>query len=802
MRKTLILIRLRFVRNVWVILGIASIATALAILGWETDFLGIHDSERGAYDDGLSKFTGNPDAPWKWAPGGKVEKSKDIVIVGITDSTFASINQHEPWRQRYGSFPYDRMLWADTFAYLHQAGAKGIVFDAVMDENKSELLGDIAFGNQIRDDRIPVYLGFTMLSGAPALPKQAIPVNRGPPEAPPPEPPKGADAPGQEADPFAEAFPEEPTPEEAAKQKAAKLAELREKAARAYAFPIEMKGGLSIPKFEDGTDGPQHPLPAIEQVIDVVAGFGTVDHEPDGDGKMRWTKFVYTDGVNDYVTLPLAVAADHYGADKVEISPGLLKLGKKEIRINPEGDAEIDYGGKLYERFDTVPVDDVLRYMGGVDGGVEKFKGRYVIVAGLATGTGDIKGTPLENAAPGVVKQAAILQNLLDGRFILRAPFFTSLLLAFLLAIFSASLVLVVRNSFVDIGWPAALYIGFFLVTGGFLVATKVHILTALPGLAGTLASILATLWEKLFADKERARMKAAFQNFMEADLVDQMIEQRRLPSLGGENLVVTSFFSDLKGFTAFTDKFRDDPHGLMKMLNRYLSAVTPAITAQGACIDKYIGDKVLALFGAPTPYKDHALRACRAALAVQTSVAQLREEFRKEGLPDVYTRIGLHTATMLVGNVGSSQLMDYTAVGAEAQAADKLEEANKNFGTLVLISAGTYEQVKDDVEARELDHVKVYARAQPTTVYELLALKGGLHFDRTKVLELYGQGLLLYRQRKFDEAAKRFEAALQLDQGDGPSQRMLRLCRTFTMAPPPPTWDGVSQLEEERDAQ
>ncbi len=800
MRKTLILIRLRFVRNLWVILGVSSLATSVAIVWWETDFLGISGSERGAYDDGLSKFTGNPDAPWKWAPGGKVEKSKDIVIVGITDSTFSSINQHEPWRQRYGSFPYDRMLWADTFAYLHSVGAKGIVFDAVMDENKSELLGDIAFGKQIETDRIPVYLGFTNLSGAPSLPRQAVAVNRGPPGPPPPEPPP---APAGKDEEFpAEDFPEEPSPEEAAKLKAAKLEELRLKAARAYAFPIEMKGGLSIPKFEDGSDGPVHPLPAIEQVIDVVAGFGTVDHEPDGDGKMRFTKFVYTDGTNDYVTLPLAVAADHYGAEKVEISPGLLKLGKKEIRINPEGDAEIDYGGKLYERFDTVPVDDVLRYMGGVDGGVDKFKGRYVMVAGLATGTGDIKGTPLENATPGVAKQAAILQNLLDGRFILRAPFFVSLLLAFVLAIFSASLVLVVRNSFVDIGWPALLYVGFFLITGGFLVATKVHVLSALPGLAGTLASILATLWEKLFADKERARMKAAFQNFMEADLVDQMIEQKRLPSLGGENLVVTSFFSDLKGFTAFTEKFRDDPHGLMKVLNRYLSAVTPQITAQGACIDKYIGDKVLALFGAPTPYRDHALRACKAALGVQASVAKLREEFRKEGLPDVYTRIGLHTAEMLIGNVGSQQLMDYTAVGAEAQAADKLEEANKNFGTLVLISAGTYEQVKDEVEARELDHVKVYERAKPTTIYELLGLKGALHFDRTKVLELYGQGLVLYRQRKFADALKRFEAALQLDQGDGPSQRMVGLCHKFMKSPPPPTWDGVSLLEEERNEQ
>lgn len=798
MRKTLVLIRLRFVRNLWVILGVASIATTGAILWWETDFLGISGSERGAYDDGLSKFTGNPDAPWKWAPGGQVQKSKDIVIVGITDSTFASINQHEPWRQRYGSFPYDRVLWADLFAYLHGVGAKAIVFDAVMDENKSDLLGDIALGKQLEDDRIPLYLGFTMLSGAPPLPKQEVPVNRGPPGPKEPEPPTPEKA-GPEEFPSDE-FPEEPSPEEVAKQKAAKLAELRVKAARAYAFPVEVKGGLSVPKFEDGTDGPLHPLPAIEQVIDAVAGFGTVDHEPDGDGKMRFTRFVYTDGTNDYVTLPLAVAADHYGAEKVELSPGLLKLGKKEIRINPEGDAEIDYGGTLFQKFDTVPVDDVLRYQGGVDGGVDKFKDKYVFIAGLATGTGDIKGTPLENSTPGVVKQAAILQNLLDGRFILRAPFWVSLLLAFLLAIFSASLVLVVRNTFVDIGWPALLYVGFFLITGGFLVATKVHVLTALPGLAGTLASILATTWEKLFADKERARMKAAFQNFMEADLVDQMIEQKRLPNLGGENMVVTSFFSDLKGFSAFTDKFRNDPHGLMRMLNRYLSAVTPSITAQGACIDKYIGDKVLALFGAPTPYPDHALRACKAALSVQASVAKLREAFRKEGLPDVYTRIGLHTATMLIGNVGSQQLMDYTAIGDEAQAADKLEEACKNFGTLILISAGTYEMVHDHVEARELDHVKVYERAQPTTVYELLGLKGELHFDKSKVLELYGQGLVLYRQRKFDEACKRFEGALALDQGDGPSQRMVRLCKQFMKTPPPASWDGVSHLEEERN--
>ena len=534
----------------------------------------------------------------------------------------------------------------------------------------------------------------------------------------------------------------------------------------------------------------------MNKVIDVVSGFGTVDHEPDEDGKMRFTRFVYSDGVNSYVTLPLAVAADHYGAEKVELSPGVLKLGKKEIRINPEGDAEIDYGGTLYQRFDTVPVDDVLRYKGGVDGGVERFKNKYVFVAGLATGTGDIKGTPLEANTPGVVKQAAVLQNLLDGRFILRAPFWASILFAFLLALFSASLVLVVRNNFVDIAWPTALYVGFFLLTGGFLVATKIHILSALPGLAGTLASVLATTWDKFLADKERARMKAAFLNFMDADLVDQMIEQKKLPRLEGENLVLTAFFSDLKGFTAITEKFKGDPHALMRLLNRYLSAVTPAITAEGACIDKYIGDKVLALFGAPTRYSDHALRACRAALAVQKAVSGLREQFRAEGLPDVYTRIGLNSGSMLVGNIGSQQLMDYTAIGDEAQLAEKLEEANKVFGTLILISAGTYAAVSEQVEARELDRVRVNSSAQAVFVYELLALRGELQAKKAKVVELYRQALTLYRARKFEEAQRCLELALSIDPADGPAQRLVERCREFLKSPPPAEWDGVSELE------
>ena len=799
------LIRLRFERNVWLILAVSSLATSAAWAWWTFDVLGIHDSERGAYDGGLKQFTGNPDIPWKWAPGGGVKKSTQIIIVGITDSTFVAIDRHGPWRMHYGSFPYDRILWAEMFSYLKKVGAKAIIFDAVMEGSKSDIVGDIALGKALEDDGIPLYLGFTVVPSAAedALPKEEHPVNRLPPK---PKPPSAAvDPKKEEAAPADEEFPEEPSPEQAGKLQQEKLTELKTRAAKAYAFPVDV-AGLEIPKFDLPTGftdeelltlGEPHPMVAIEQVLDVVAGFGTVTHEPDEDGKMRVTRFVYTDGVNNYVTLPIAVAADAFGAEKVELAPGMLKLGDHKIPINPEGDVEIDYGGKLYQRFDTVPVVDVLRYMTGTPGGPEKFKDRYVFIAGFATATGDTKATPLETSTPGVVKQAAILQNLLDGRFILRAPFWVSLLFTFLIAFFSASLVLVIRNTFVDIGWPVILYLGFFLITGGFLVATKIHILSALPGLAGTLASILATTWERVFARKDRELMKAQFSNFMEAELVEQMIESKTLPKLDGDNINITAFFSDIKGFSTFSEKFKAEPKALMRLLNRYLSTVTPILTAEGACIDKYIGDAVVALFGAPVSHHDHPVRACRAALETQRAIARLCETFRKEGLPDVATRIGLNTDLMLVGNIGSDQLFDYTALGDGMNLASRLEGANKVFGTLIMIGPGTYHAAKDEIEVRELDTIRVAGKVQPTTVYELLAMKGELHIDKEKVVELYTHGLLLYRARKFAEAIQRLEKALMLAPEDGPSQRLIKICQEFITAPPPPDWDGVSELDK-----
>jgi len=818
--------------------AISLIATTFATLWWKFDVLGITDDERGAYDNGLTQFTGATALPWRLVPGSAVTKSKDIVVVGIDDDTFAAINDHEPWRQRYGSFPYDRVLWADVFSYLNQVGAKAIVFDAVMDVPKPDPTGDLALGETIKKDGIPFYLGFAMTAGVPALPKVDEPKNRYVQPPPPPPPPEPAPEPAPEEPPapppqkgakkagkkvlkkVAKAPPkkvepppeeqnfnfDEPSPEDQKKAAEAALVKRRQLAAEAYAFQVETLGGLEVPApspppgiTEDERDklGKQYPIPAIEQVLEVTTGFGAVDHEPDPDGKMRRTRFAVTDGVNSYLLLPVAVMADVWKAERVTISPGELTIGTHHIPINPDGTAEIDYGGAFYDRFETASLADVLRYRGGTPGGEEKFKGKYVFVAGFAVGTGDIKATALENTVPAVVKHAAMLQNLLDGRFILNAPEWVSILFGFAVAFFSVALVLVIRNTFIDIGWPVLLYVGFFVVTGSFLVATKIHVLSAMPGLAGTVGSILATTWERLFARKERERMKEMFQNYMEKDLVEAMIEQKQLPSLEGQSIVITAFFSDIRGFSTFAEKYHGNPRGLMKLLNRYLSTVTPVLTKEGACIDKYIGDAVVALFGAPVSHHDHALRACRGALAAQAAITSLRQVFHDEGLPDVYTRIGLNTDLMFVGNIGSAQLMDYTALGDGMNLAARLEAANKFYGTGILMGPLTYEAVKHDVEAREIDLVRVAGKHEATAIYELMGLKGQVSQERLQVAELYGQGLLLYRQRKFQEALVRLDAALALDQADGPSKALAQKCTQYLTQPPSEGWDGVSSLEK-----
>ncbi|OJT25995.1 adenylate/guanylate cyclase domain-containing protein [Archangium sp. Cb G35] len=777
-------------RHSWKFILLAAVlSTAFAALCERYDLLRMSEAELGVYDQGLTFFTrGHP-------------RSRDVVIVGIDDKTLQGIRDNETYVRNYGVYPYSRNLWARVFEHLVDEGARAIVFDGVMDERGTDESNDLALAQVLEERGIPLTLGFSINAGQPILPR-VEPVNRLPHRPTPPAPevrPAAVEAGEEDFDEFTGT--EGPPPLKP------------EEVARALAFPVHHPG-LALPSLEQkpgdtGSRLMRYPVTPLPGLVRVTPGFGLVLQEEDGDGRLRRTRFAYSDGANTYATLSLAAVADILGAERVELTPGRLRIGSRELPINADGSAELDFGGTWTERFEALSVYAVLEdwarrqqhqregtpYVPVIPEGT--FRGKVVLVGGLSVGTSDVKATPFQSSAPGLVKHAVMLESLLSGGFITQAPYPASLLLTFLVALFSVALVTLVRVPMLELAWPLLLFFGFFLVTGLFLEHGRVHLLSAMPIYAGELAALSAVAFNHMFANRERERLRLSFNRFLDKTLVDQLVEQQKLPSLEGETREITAFFSDIRGFSSFSERFKDDPKALGALLNRYLTRVSEVLMAHGACLDKYIGDAVVCLFGAPLNIPDHAVRACHAALAVRDEVDALRAEFQKEGLPDVYTRIGLNSAEMFVGNFGSEHLLDYTAIGDGMNLAARLEGANKAYDTTIMIGPLTYAMAREHIEARELDRVRVAGKQEAVTVYELLARAGALPAAKRATVERYHQSLALYREARFEEAIHLLKEALAADPEDGPSRALLARCERYALNPPSLPFDGVVSLEK-----
>ncbi|MBU8899397.1 adenylate/guanylate cyclase domain-containing protein [Corallococcus sp. M34] len=761
-------------------LGVALGVTLVAALcGWRGL---LDDAEHSAYDKALTTYTR--------APG----PSSRVVVVAIDQSSLDEMGRDEQYRRNFGIWPFSRNLWARVVEELKARGARAVLFDAVMQEASTDEAMDLSFAQVLRDTHLPFYLGLSTHGSALPLPRAEATAPQ--PVAPPPAPTESA--PVQAVPAGDEEFTDTPEP--------TTPAVTPEELARALAFPARRDDARLLPTLEyaasDGARRMRYPVPPIPALVGAASGFGLVDTEVDADGFMRRTRFAYTDGINTYATLPTRLAADLLGAKEVRLSGRMLTLGERHFRVDADGSAAIDYGGAMHERFQLVRLVDVLEDWARRQQGQpsrlpsDTFTGKVVVLGGTALGVNDIKATPFSAAEPGLVKQAAVVDALLGGAFITRAAPWVDLTVTFLVALVSAVLLMTARWTPLEVLWPVAIFFGLHLVMGLFLRTAHTHVLTAMPSLAGVGASVGALAFNHLLANREAEFIRQTFSRFMDARLVDQMLKGHQLPRLDGENKEITAFFSDIRGFSTFSERFKEDPRALARILNTYLTRVTNALLREGACLDKYIGDAVVCLFGAPMAQADHAVRACRGALAAKAEVDALREEFRARGLPDVYTRIGVNSAVNFVGNFGSEQHFSYTAIGDGMNLAARLEGANKAYGSLIMIGPRTYELAREHIEVRELDRVRVAGKTEAVTVYELLALKGGLSAPMRRTVEGYHAALALYREARFADAVTALEALRREAPEDGPTKALLERCREY-LENPPAVFDGVANLEK-----
>lgn len=320
-------------------------------------------------------------------------------------------------------------------------------------------------------------------------------------------------------------------------------------------------------------------------------------------------------------------------------------------------------------------------------------------------------------------------------------------------------------------------------------------LITLVPWWFGVAGIAVVSLGSRLYTDRrnreEARRIRGAFQHYVAPEIIDELMSNRAMLRLGGERKVITALFADIAGFTRIAEDM--EPSLLVQLLNELLTAISDALVSVGGTIDKYVGDATVAMFGAPVAHPDHAQRACRAALACQARLAEVRARWRARELPDIHVRIGINSGLAVVGNVGSETRFDYTMLGDTVNLAARLEGVNNVYRTDILVGEETYAQAGESMVFREVDRVRVKGKHRAVSIYEPIGMVDEVPEAVHTVIADYEAALAKYRARDFDAAMPLFTELAE--RGDGPSRTMRRRTEKLLSSPPPPDWDATFDL-------
>jgi adenylate cyclase len=296
-----------------------------------------------------------------------------------------------------------------------------------------------------------------------------------------------------------------------------------------------------------------------------------------------------------------------------------------------------------------------------------------------------------------------------------------------------------------------------------------------------------------IIEEREKRKIKGSFRQYLSPKIIDILTKDPSKLRLGGEEREVSIFFLDIAGFTTMSEALK--PTQLVEVMNHCLTEFSNIILKHDKLINKYIGDCIMAFWNAPADQPNHASQACLAALECIRVLPDINRKLQQKGLPSIDCRIGVNTGVVVVGNMGSNEKFDYTVLGDPVNLASRLEGANKQYHTRIMISDVTFEKAREDIEARDLDLIRVKGKKEPRKVFEVLCKKGEMLEEVLEGRKRYHQGLALYRQRNFAEAIDAFQSVFDYLPNDHVSRVYLERARAFVAHPPPPLWDGVYEM-------
>ena len=533
-------------------------------------------------------------------------------------------------------------------------------------------------------------------------------------------------------------------------------------------------------------------IPRVTKAVDAIGFFNFF---PDPDGTVRRIPLMVE--MDGYVYPSMAMQTLRMFLDWPEMSVVVGDVGVEEVRLGPlniQTDATGSmllnhYGpGKTFAHYSAA---DILNDR--LEG--DELKDKVVIFGVTAVAVLDIRATPFDPVFPGVEAHAVAISNILNGEELKRPPAVEviELLMVFFLSLLAGYLVYgrpPAIQGLIIVGLPVII-----VGTSQWLFTSHNIWIEETFLIVGVLLTTIPTALLGYIAEsRKRAFIHDAFSHYLAPSVVENLAKNPDALKLGGEEKHITAFFSDIASFSTFSEKLT--PSELVTFLNRYLTAMSDIILEEKGTIDKYEGDAIISFFGAPVDMDDHALRCVVSAIRQQQRLAELREEWKAEGLPEVHVRIGINSGPMVVGNMGTNTSMNYTMMGDHVNLAARLEGVCKAYRVPILMSKDTYSEVRDHVAARFIDRVRVVGRSQPVDLYQPMALRIDLADEQQQEFRAYEKAWSLMLHGDYKASLKLMTKLYAMSPHDGLYEVMMARLKTYIHSPPPDDWTGVFNLK------
>lgn len=566
---------------------------------------------------------------------------------------------------------------------------------------------------------------------------------------------------------------------------------------------------------------------------DADSSIGIVQLPPDYDGVFRrYLPYVFTSSINKNIpSFGAAVLNKYYNLNHdytAQRKDGYFDYNGTKIPMFDNYTYLINYYGpsstfpkikfidvlddKDFLTTDEIELDVELNTWDMEDGLLQSeiFKDKVVLIGSTmpedrdlfptSFAKGDLEG---DNLIYGVEIHANAINNVLNRDFLSKQSKLTEIIEIIFLVFIIFFITDVIRrlklknNSLLELVNLIIVSLSIFLlyeISIYFFITHKLIISIIAPAVSILISYFASTAYHFIKERQQNVLIKGMFSTYVSKDVVNELLNNPDKLKLGGEKKNVTILFSDIAGFTTFSEG--KQPEELVLFINEYLNEMTDIVLKNKGTLDKYLGDAIMAFWGAPLEVEDHAYKACLAALEMQKSTNEISKRWISAGEQPLKIRIGINSGEVIVGNMGGVKRFDYTVMGDNVNLASRLEGANKQYNSKIMIGESTYESIKDKFFARELDLIKVKGKVKPTKVFELIGLKEEFtNASIEKLLENYSSALKMYKLREFEQAKTLFDS-VNREFNDETSKIYSERCESFMITPPDENWDGVFELK------